>query len=156
MARQAHQPVPERSRRERNCEVKMKGYVYILRCANGSYYTGSTTDLEKRIWQHQNGEGANFTKAHLPIELVYVEEFPRIDEAFCREKQIQGWSRKKKEALINGDFDELQKLAKSKGASTGSATDGSTGSATDGSTGSATDGSTGSATDGSTGSPTGH
>lgn len=96
----------------------MKGYVYILRCANGSYYTGSTTDLEKRIWQHQNGEGANFTKAHLPIELVYVEEFPRIDEAFCREKQIQGWSRKKKEALINGDFDELQKLAKSKGAST--------------------------------------
>ena len=108
----------------------MKGYIYILRCANGSYYTGSTTDLEKRIWQHQNGEGANFTKAHLPIELVYVEEFPRIDEAFCREKQIQGWSRKKKEALINGDFDELQKLAKSKGASTSSATDGSTGSPT--------------------------
>ena len=118
----------------------MKGYVYILRCANGSYYTGSTTDLEKRIWQHQNGEGANFTKAHLPIELVYVEEFPRIDEAFCREKQIQGWSRKKKEALINGDFDELQKLAKSKGASTAS-------------TSSATEYGT---TDGSTGSPTGH
>jgi len=101
----------------------MKGYVYILLCANGSYYTGSTTDLEKRIWQHENGEGANFTKAHLPIELVYVEEFPRIDEAFCREKQIQGWSRKKKEALIKGDFNELHKLAKCKGASASSATE---------------------------------
>ena len=127
----------------------MSGYVYILRCANGNYYTGSTTDLEKRIWQHQNGEGANFTKAHLPIELVYVEEFPRIDEAFCREKQIQGWSRKKKEALINGDFDELQKLAKSKSASTASTSSATEGSATEGS---ATEGS---ATGGSTGSPTG-
>lgn len=101
----------------------MSGYVYILKCSNGSYYTGSTTDLEKRIWQHQNGEGANFTKAHLPVELVYVEEFPRIDEAFCREKQIQGWSRKKKEALIKGDFNELQKLAKCKIGSTSSPTE---------------------------------
>ena len=126
----------------------MKGFVYVLKCSNGKYYTGSTTNLEKRLWQHQNGEGSNFTKAHLPVELVYVEEFERIDDAFYREKQIQGWSRKKKEALIAKDFDLLHELAKS--ASTGSATD-STGSATD-STGSATD-STGSATD-STGSAT--
>lgn len=113
----------------------MKGFVYVLKCSNGKYYTGSTTNLEKRLWQHQNGEGSNFTKAHLPVELVYVEEFERIDDAFYREKQIQGWSRKKKEALIAKDFDLLHELAKS--ASTGSATN-STGSATD-STGSATE-----------------
>ena len=77
----------------------MKGYMYILLCNNGHYYTGSTVDLESRILQHKNGEGANFTKKHLPVALVYYEEFDRIDEAFFREKQIQGWTRKKKEAL---------------------------------------------------------
>ena len=68
----------------------MKGYMYILECANGQYYTGSTKDLEVRLYQHQNGEGANFTKKHLPVKLVYFEEYERIDEAFYREKQIQG------------------------------------------------------------------
>jgi putative endonuclease len=58
------------------------------------------------------GEGANFTKKHLPIELVYFEEYDRIDGAFKREKQIQGWSRKKKEALINGEFEKLPELSK--------------------------------------------
>ncbi len=62
--------------------------------------TTSTNNLERRLTEHQNGEGANFTKKHLPVELVYFEEFQRIDEAFYREKQVQGWSRKKKEALI--------------------------------------------------------
>ena len=66
----------------------MKGYMYILLCANGKYYTGSTNDLERRLTQHQNGEGANFTKKHLPVELVYYEEFQRVDEAFYREKQV--------------------------------------------------------------------
>ncbi len=79
----------------------MKGYMYILQCADGSYYTGSTKNLERRLKQHQNGEGANHTKKHLPVKLVYFEEFQSIAEAFYREKQIQGWSRKKKEALIN-------------------------------------------------------
>ena len=90
----------------------MKGYVYILKCANGKFYTGSTNDLEKRLAEHNMGEGANFTKKHLPVELVYFEEFERIDEAFYREKQIQGWTRKKKEALINGEFNKLHELAK--------------------------------------------
>ena len=90
----------------------MTGYTYILLCADGSYYTGSTIDLEKRIEQHQIGEGANHTKKNLPVKLIYFEEFDRIDEAFYREKQIQGWSRKKKEALMRGDFDELHELAK--------------------------------------------
>lgn len=90
----------------------MKGYVYILECSNGSYYTGSTKDIAKRIDQHQNGHGANHTKKHLPVSLVYLEIFTRIDEAFFREKQIQGWSRKKKEALILGNFNQLPKLSK--------------------------------------------
>jgi putative endonuclease len=90
----------------------MKGYMYILLCANGSYYTGSTIDLERRLAQHQNGEGANHTKKHLPVNLVYYEEYPRIDTAFYREKQVQGWSRKKKEALIEGNSELLPELAK--------------------------------------------
>ena len=90
----------------------MKGYMYILECANGNYYTGSTNNLERRLTEHQNGEGANFTKKHLPVNLVYFEEFQRIDHAFYREKQVQGWSRKKKEALITGGFDKLSHLSK--------------------------------------------
>lgn len=89
-----------------------KGYMYILECADGSYYTGSTKDLEKRLWEHQNMLGANYTKKRLPVKLVYYEEYQRIDEAFYREKQVQGWSRKKKEALINGKPELLPKLAK--------------------------------------------
>ena len=79
-----------------------KGWMYILKCADGSYYTGSTTNLKIRLTQHQAGEGANHTKKHLPVELIYFEEYQRIEQAFYREKQVQGWSRKKKEALING------------------------------------------------------
>ena len=90
----------------------MKGYMYILECADGSYYTGSTTNLDLRLQQHQSGEGANHTQKRLPVELVYYEEFDRIDEAFYREKQIQGWSRKKKEALINNKVHELPILSK--------------------------------------------
>ena len=89
----------------------MKGYTYILECADGSYYTGSTNDLTFRLEQHQRGEGANHTRKRLPVKLVYVEEYPRIDEAFYREKQIQGWSRKKKEALIGGRNRDLPELA---------------------------------------------
>ncbi|MDR0206866.1 MAG: GIY-YIG nuclease family protein [Bacteroidales bacterium] len=89
----------------------MKGYMYILECSNGCYYTGSTNNLERRFAEHQNGEGANYTKKHLPVKLVYFEEFYRIDEAYYREKQVQGWSRKKKEALINKTPEKLHKLS---------------------------------------------
>ncbi|WP_367998101.1 GIY-YIG nuclease family protein [Zobellia galactanivorans] len=89
----------------------MKGWIYILECADGSYYTGSTNNLDLRLQQHQNGEGANHTKKRLPVKLVYFEEFQRIDEAFYREKQVQGWSRKKKEALINGFHEKLPELS---------------------------------------------
>jgi len=86
--------------------------MYILKCANGSYYTGSTKDLQRRLQQHQSGKGANHTKKHSPVALVYYETFSRIDWAFNREKQVQGWNRKKKEALINGKTNELPKLSK--------------------------------------------
>ena len=85
--------------------------MYILLCSDGSYYTGSTKYLEVRLNQHQNGEGAKHTMKRLPVKLVYFEEYTRIDSAFYREKQVQGWNRKKKEALINGTLDELNKLA---------------------------------------------
>lgn len=91
----------------------MKGYMYILLCNDGSYYTGSTSNLHKRIKQHFAGEGANHTKKHPPVKLLYYEEFSRIDDAFYREKQVQGWSRKKKEALINGEYEKLPELSKS-------------------------------------------
>ena len=90
----------------------MKGWMYILECSDGSYYTGSTNNLELRLRQHQAGEGANHTKKRLPVKLLYFEKFQRIDEAFYREKQVQGWSRKKKEALINGMPQKLHELAK--------------------------------------------
>jgi putative endonuclease len=89
----------------------MKGYMYILLCSNGLYYTGSTKYLHLRLAQHQAGEGANFTRKHLPVLLLYYEVYNRIDTAYYREKQIQGWSRKKKEALMRGDYDRLSILA---------------------------------------------
>lgn len=86
--------------------------MYILECSNGEYNTGSTSNLKLRVAQHQIGEGSNFTKKYHPIKLVCFEEYDRIDFAFCREKQIQGWSRKKKEALINSEYYKLPELAK--------------------------------------------
>ena len=85
--------------------------MYILECSDGSFYTGSTIDLERRLIQHSTGEGANHTKKRLPIKLVYFEEYPRIDFAFYREKQVQGWTRKKKEALIGGETNKLPEFA---------------------------------------------
>jgi putative endonuclease len=89
----------------------MKGFMYILECADGSYYVGSTNNLDLRLLQHQAGEGANHTKNRLPVKLIYYEEYDRIDLAFYREKQVQGWNRKKKEALIKGMPGLLPELA---------------------------------------------
>jgi type I site-specific restriction endonuclease len=95
-------------------EIGKQGYMYVLQCADGSFYTGSTNNLERRIEEHKSGEGAKFTKEHFPIKLVYYEIFDRVDLAFKREKQIQGWSRAKKVALIKGDKELLIKLSKNK------------------------------------------
>ena len=90
-------------------------YVYILRCADGSYYTGVTSKLQARIDEHQSGlDTKSFTSNKLPVELVYQEVFQMIQNAIVREKQIKGWSRAKKEALISGDYERLAALSKSK------------------------------------------
>jgi len=90
----------------------VKGWVYVLLCSDNSYYTGSTNNLELRLAQHQNGEGSNHTKKRLPVTLVYFEEFQRIEDAFYREKQIQNWNRKKKEALILLQSEKLPELSR--------------------------------------------
>lgn len=79
-------------------------FLYLLECCDGTYYTGSTKDLERRLAEHSSGVGANYTARRLPVRLVYSEEFRRIDDAFYREKQIQNWSHEKKIALISRDF----------------------------------------------------
>ena len=102
-------------------------FMYILGCNDGSFYTGSTTNLRLRLEQHRCGDGPQYTKDRLPVKLLYCELYPRIEEAFAREKQVQGWSRMKKIALIKGDVGELKRLAQ---ASAGSATGQGTGPAT--------------------------
>ena len=89
-------------------------WMYILECADGSYYVGSTNDLERRLLEHQEGRGARYTTKRLPVRLVYTEEYSFAAEAFEREKQVQNWSRAKREALINGNRESLPSLAKKK------------------------------------------
>ncbi|WP_241160429.1 GIY-YIG nuclease family protein [Microbacterium sp. Y-01] len=102
-------------------------WTYILRCNDGSFYTGSTNgDLEARVWEHNHDDqfAANFTRRRRPVVLVHAEHFETVDAAFFREKQIQGWSRRKKLALIEDRSEDLPDLSKpSQGdASTSSAT----------------------------------
>jgi len=89
-------------------------WMYILECADGSYYVGSTRNLDHRMTQHLSGLGSRYTSGRLPVELVYGEEYDRISDAYAREKQVQNWSRAKREALINGKHDMLPPLAKKK------------------------------------------
>jgi predicted GIY-YIG superfamily endonuclease len=87
-------------------------FVYILRCADGTYYVGSTTNLELRVWQHNtHDQGALYTRKRRPVVLVWAAEFESIAEAFAFEKRVQGWSRVKREALIRGDYGLLPGLA---------------------------------------------
>ena len=92
----------------------MRAWLYILKCADGSYYIGSTNNLALRLAQHQIGEGSAYTRSRLPVELVYTQEFPSEYEAFLRERQVKGWSRAKKEALIHGDCEGLVGLSNSR------------------------------------------
>jgi putative endonuclease len=86
-------------------------FMYILECDNGTYYTGSTINLDCRMAEHASGNGANYTRKHKPIRLAYLEEYLRIEDAFLREKQIQPWSQKKKLALMSGDIEKIHELA---------------------------------------------
>ena len=89
----------------------MAFWVYLLLCADGSYYTGHTDSLEKRIAEHQAGEVPGYTSTRRPVELVFVQVFPTREEALAAEQRIKGWSRKKKEAMIRGDWNEVQRLS---------------------------------------------
>ena len=87
-------------------------YMYLLRCSDGTTYVGSTWDLERRLGEHQLGLGGAYTSKRLLVELAYCEEFERVDEAWGREKQVQNWSRAKREALIAGDIAALRAAGK--------------------------------------------
>lgn len=92
-------------------------WVYLLRCSDGSYYTGHTDDLELRVAQHASAAVLGcYTCSRRPLELVFSQEFAAREEAFACERQIKGWSRKKKEALIRGDWEALSRLARSRSA----------------------------------------
>jgi putative endonuclease len=88
-------------------------WTYILECADGSLYVGSTTDLERRVSQHNLGIGAAYRRLRRrrPVRLVWAAEFQRVEDAFRYEKQVQGWSRAKRMALIEGRFHALPDLA---------------------------------------------
>jgi putative endonuclease len=91
----------------------MGGFVYILRCADQSYYTGSTSKpLDERVAEHQAGAYDTYTASRLPVTLVYSEEFGDIRDAHAAEQQIKGWSRVKKESLISGRWDLVSFHAK--------------------------------------------
>ena len=94
-------------------------WVYILECADLSYYTGSSVDLERRVWEHNEGLGANFTRKRRPVRLVFAEESESIETAFLREKQVQGWSRAKKLALIESRWNDLPRLSERRTAEPG-------------------------------------
>ncbi len=87
-------------------------YLYILLCSNGEYYVGSTSDIDKRLKEHQAGRGCAFTKANRPVKLVYKEEYETKELAYKRERQIHNWSHAKKDALIKGDIELLKLLSK--------------------------------------------
>jgi putative endonuclease len=88
-------------------------HVYMLRCSDGSYYVGSACQgLDRRIAEHINGTYAGYTSKRLPVVLVWADHFPDITDAIAVERQVKGWSRAKKEALIRGDYELIRLLAK--------------------------------------------
>ena len=93
----------------------MEFHVYILRCADGSYYTGHTEKLESRITAHQQGIVSGFTSNRRPVKLVFSEQLQSREDAIGRERQIKGWSRAKKRALINSDWNNLTILSRAGG-----------------------------------------
>ena len=94
-------------------------WTYIVECADGSYYVGSSVDLERRVWEHNNDPaGAAYTRRRRPVRLVWAVEYESVEQAFVFEKQVQGWSRRKREALIRGDFEGLPALSERQTSST--------------------------------------
>jgi predicted GIY-YIG superfamily endonuclease len=86
-------------------------WTYMLRCGDGAYYVGHTDNLEGRVAQHHSGEVAGFTTTRRPVVLVWSQEFATREEALANERRVKGWSRAKKEALIRGDWQAIQRHA---------------------------------------------
>ncbi|NYJ02996.1 putative endonuclease [Nocardioides thalensis] len=89
-------------------------WAYLLECDDGTYYAGSTVDLDARIWQHNHDDdlGAAYTRSRRPVVLVWSGWFDRIEDAYAFEKQIQGWNRRKRQALINNEWHQLPALSR--------------------------------------------
>lgn len=92
----------------------MDFYAYLLRCADGSFYAGHTDNIEARMGQHNSGLLGGYTSTRLPVTLVWSERFATRDEAFAAERRIKGWSRAKKMALIEGDWERIKLLARNR------------------------------------------
>jgi len=91
----------------------MDAYVYILRCADGSYYVGiARGGLQKRVAEHEAGTFDGYTARRRPVTLVFHQDFDRVEDAVAAERQIKGWRREKKEALIQGDLAALPSLSR--------------------------------------------
>ena len=88
----------------------MASWAYMLRCRDGSFYVGCTTNLDQRIGQHQAGQQDAYTATRRPVELVWAEEFQHIDDAIAAERRIKGWTRAKKQALIEGNWKRITAL----------------------------------------------
>ena len=89
-----------------------KSFVYILLCNDDSYYTGVTNDIDRRLHEHNHSDNDSYTSKRRPLTLVYSQEFNDIRQAIALEKQIKGWTRKKKQALINEDWEKLKLLSR--------------------------------------------
>jgi len=89
-------------------------FVYILKCSDNSYYAGHTENLEKRLSEHQSGIYKGYTSSRLPVKLVFVQQCASRYEALAAERKIKNWSRNKKEALINQDWEALSLFSKKK------------------------------------------
>lgn len=87
-------------------------FVYIVKCSNESYYTGVTNNLERRVYEHNNSQDdSSYTFNKRPVELIFYETFQDVKQAIAFEKQVKGWTRKKKEALIEKNWDKIKELA---------------------------------------------
>ena len=87
-------------------------YIYILKCSDGSFYTGHTEDLEKRLYEHREGKHAGYTSTRRPVELIYYETFTTREEALIAERKIKTWGRRKKSALAYKGWDGIIALRK--------------------------------------------
>ncbi|MDQ7017546.1 MAG: GIY-YIG nuclease family protein [Robiginitomaculum sp.] len=95
----------------------MNAWVYILKCADGSFYVGSHRgpNIESRVHEHQSGFGGDYTRRRLPVKLMWCEHFQRITDTIASERQIKGWSRAKKQALIDGNWEKLSDFSRRRG-----------------------------------------